>query len=58
VQLTKHIKQTYNVSSNLKSKLDAQIYGPSELAVTTEIIESRITYSTVEEVLKAAMICY
>ncbi|KAK2455314.1 linoleate 13S-lipoxygenase 2-1, chloroplastic [Trifolium repens] len=50
--LTKHIKQTYNVSSNLKSKLDAQIYGPSESAITREIIESQITYSTVEEAIK------
>jgi hypothetical protein len=58
VQLTKHIKQTYNVSSNLKSKLDAQIYGSSESAITREIIESQITYSAVEEILKATMICY
>jgi len=38
----------------LKSKLDSQIYGPPESAITREIIESQMTtYSTVEEVARA-----
>ncbi|WJX38978.1 linoleate 13S-lipoxygenase [Trifolium repens] len=36
----------------LKSKLDPQIYGPSESAINREVIESQITYSTVEEAIK------
>ncbi|KAI5406937.1 hypothetical protein KIW84_053261 [Lathyrus oleraceus] len=36
----------------LISKLDGQIYGPPESAITREIVESQITYSTVEEAIK------
>ncbi|CAK8566860.1 unnamed protein product [Lathyrus sativus] len=37
----------------LKSKLDAEVYGPPESAITKEIIESQIiTYSTFDEAIK------
>ncbi|XP_020205956.1 linoleate 13S-lipoxygenase 2-1, chloroplastic [Cajanus cajan] len=37
----------------LRSKLDPQIYGSPESAITREVIESQITgYSTIEEVIK------